>query len=80
MLLERGMTKQALAAYEGVLKKEPNRLVAYVGAAKAAAKSGDVDKAKQYTAKVLALTKDADTKRAEISELRGMVGKLASAN
>jgi len=80
MLLESGMTKEALAAYEAVLKKEPNRLAAYVGAAKAAAKSGDVDKAKQYTAKVLALTKDADTKRAEISELRGMVGKLASAN
>jgi hypothetical protein len=80
MLLERGITKEALAAYEAVLKKEPNRLAAYVGAAKAAAKSGEVEKAKQYTGKVLALTKDADTKRAEISELRGMVGKLASAS
>src|SRR5262249_33811111 len=79
MLLDRGMTKEALAAYEAVLKKEPNRLAAYVGAAKASAKGGEAAKAKQYTAKVLTLTKDADTKRPEISELRGMVGRFASA-
>ena len=41
MLLERGMAKEALAAFEAMLKKEPNRLGAYVGAAKAAEKSGD---------------------------------------
>ena len=80
MLLERGVPAEALTAYEAVLKKEPNRLATYVGAAKAAAKSGEVEKAKQYTGKVLALTKDADTKRAEILELRGMMGKLASAS
>ena len=34
MLLERGMAKEALAAFEATLKKEPNRLGAYVGAAK----------------------------------------------
>ena len=33
MLLERGMPKEALAAFEATLKKEPNRLGAYVGAA-----------------------------------------------
>ena len=38
MLLERGMAKEALAAFEATLKKEPNRLGAYVGAAKAAEK------------------------------------------
>ena len=42
MLLERGMAKEALAAFEATLKKEPNRLGAYVGAAKAAEKAGDV--------------------------------------
>src|SRR5437667_3522585 len=31
MLLDRGMAKEALAAYEAVFKKEPNRLAAYVG-------------------------------------------------
>jgi hypothetical protein len=70
MLLDRGMAKEALAAYEAVLKKEPNRLAATVGAASAAAKAGDAAKAKQYTAKVLALTKEADTQRPEVTELR----------
>ncbi len=41
MLLESGMPKEALAAFEATLKKEPNRLGAYVGAAKAAEKAGD---------------------------------------
>jgi len=77
MLLDRGMAKEALAAYEAVFGKEPNRLATYVGAAKAAAKLGDAAKAKQYTAKVMSLTKDADTQRPEVMELRA--SKSASA-
>ena len=38
MLLERGMAKEALAAFEATLKKEPHRLGATLGAAKAAEK------------------------------------------
>jgi tetratricopeptide (TPR) repeat protein len=71
MLLERGKAKEALVAYEAVLKKEPNRLAATVGAANAATKAGEADKAKQHTAKVFALTKEADTQRPEVTELRG---------
>ena len=70
MLLYRGMAKEALAAYEAVLKKEPNRLATYVGAAKAAIKLGDANKTNQYAAKVMALTKNADTERPEATELR----------
>ena len=70
MLLDRGMGKEALVAYEAVLAKEPNRLATYVGAVNAATKAGDAEKAKQYTAKVMALTKDADTQRPEVMELR----------
>ena len=40
MLLERGMAKEALAAFEATLKKEPHRLGATIGAAKAAEKVG----------------------------------------
>src|SRR5215475_3268078 len=76
MLLDRGMAKEALAAYEAVLKKEPNRLAAYVGAAKSASKAGETTKAKQYTAKVISLTENADTVRPEVTELRA--GKLTS--
>jgi hypothetical protein len=76
MLLDRDMTKEALTAYEAVLAKEPNRLATYVGAAKAATKLGNRQKAKQYTAKVMALTKDADSQRPELMALRS--GKSAS--
>jgi tetratricopeptide (TPR) repeat protein len=76
MLLDRDMTKEALTAYEAVLAKEPNRLATYVGAAKAATKLGNREKAKQYTAKVMALTKDADSQRPELMALRS--GKSAS--
>ncbi|WP_292529728.1 hypothetical protein [Methylocystis sp.] len=79
MLLERGMAKEALAAYESVIKKEPNRLGAYIGAVKASAKEGEAAKGKQYMARVFALTKDADTKRPEVIELRAIKSKPAPA-
>lgn len=72
MLLDRGMAKEALAAFEATLNKEPNRLAAYVGAAKSAMKVGDAVKAKQYRAKVMALTKAADTSRPEVEELKAL--------
>ena len=73
MLLERGMAKEALAAFEAVLKKEPNRLGAYAGAAKAAAKSGDREKARQYSEKVVTIAANADKARAEVSDARALL-------
>ena len=60
MLLERGMAKEALAAFEATLKKEPHRLGATLGAAKAAEKAGDAAKARQHYAAAVALTENAD--------------------
>ena len=70
MLLERGMAKEALAAFEATLKKEPNRLAAYVGAAKAAEKSGDSAKARAYYGKVIAIAGDADKTRTDVADAR----------
>jgi hypothetical protein len=56
MLLEDGNASDALAAFEATLKKEPNRLAASAGAAKAAEKIGDAAKTKEYRAKVRDLT------------------------
>jgi hypothetical protein len=70
MLLESGMAGEALAAFEATLKKEPNRLGAYVGAATAADKSGDRAKAREYYAKVVAIASDADEARAEVGAAR----------
>jgi tetratricopeptide (TPR) repeat protein len=70
MLLERGMAKEALAAFEATLKKEPNRLEAYVGAANAAEKSGDPVKARAYYEKVVTIASAADNTRTEIVDAR----------
>jgi tetratricopeptide (TPR) repeat protein len=70
MLLERGMPNEALAAFEATLKKEPNRLGAYVGAAKAAEKAGDSGKARTYYEKVVAIAADADKTRTDVTDAR----------
>ncbi len=75
MLLDRGMAKEALAAFEATLKKEPNRLGAYVGAAKAAEKSGDKAKAQQYYKKVVAIAGGADQSRTEVTDARAYLKK-----
>jgi tetratricopeptide (TPR) repeat protein len=73
MLMERGMAREALAAFEATLKKEPRRLGATLGAAHAAEKSGDTIKVRQYFAAAVALAEKADPIRAEIAAARKVV-------
>jgi tetratricopeptide (TPR) repeat protein len=73
MLVERGMAPEALAAFEATLKKEPNRLGAYIGAAKAAEKFGDSAKAREYYGKVVTIAADADKTRTEVTDARAHV-------
>jgi len=75
LLLERGKAVEALAAFEATLKKEPNRLAACVGAAKAAEKAGDTAKAEEYYKKVVAIAGDADKSRIEVGEARAFLTK-----
>jgi tetratricopeptide (TPR) repeat protein len=75
MLLESGKPKEALAAFEATLKKEPNRLGAYVGAAKAAEKAGDNAKAQEYYKKVITIAGDADKSRTDVSDARAFLTK-----
>ena len=63
MLLDRGMAKEALAAFEATKAKEPNRFHGYAGAAKAADKLGDKAAARKNYQKLVALTANADTER-----------------
>jgi hypothetical protein len=76
MLLESGNAKEALAAFEATLKKEPNRLGAYAGAATAAEKSGDKAKARDYYEKVVAIADGADNSRTEVADARAYLRKL----
>jgi Tfp pilus assembly protein PilF len=48
MLLAQGRPKEALAAFEATLAKEPSRYNAVAGAAKAAEAAGDKAQAKSY--------------------------------
>jgi tetratricopeptide (TPR) repeat protein len=75
MLLESGNAKDALAAFEATLKKEPNRLAAYVGAAKAAENAGDTARAQAYYEKIVAIADDADKTRSEIADARAFLTK-----
>lgn len=76
MLLQAGKPADALAAFEAVMHKEPNRLNATLGAAEAALATGDTAKAKQYFAAAAALASDPSANRPEIVKARAF---LASA-
>jgi hypothetical protein len=75
MLLEQGMAREALAAFEGTLKKAPNRLGAAIGASKAAEKADGVVRARQRYAAVVALTADADRVRPEVPHTRAFMAR-----
>src|SRR5262249_43158599 len=75
MLLASGMARQALAAFEAVLQKEPRRLGATLGAARAAVALGDPVKARQHYEQAVALTDGADPVRPEIAEARAYLTK-----
>jgi hypothetical protein len=70
MLLESGNAKDALTAFEATLKKEPNRLGAYVGAARAAAQLGDTAKARQNFGKVIEQAGNEGNTRTEVADAR----------
>jgi hypothetical protein len=67
MLLDRGMAKEALGAFEATKAKEPNRFQAYAGAAMAADKLGDKAATRHNYQQLVALTANADTERAEVA-------------
>lgn len=70
MLLERGLEKEALAAFETTMAKEPNRFRAIAGAAEAAHRLGDKPQARKYAEMLLALARDSDGRRPEIELAR----------
>jgi len=70
MLLEAGKPKDALAAFELTMKKEPNRFRGIAGAARAAEQSGDKTKAAAYSKKLLEVAKTADTERVELVQAK----------
>ncbi len=75
MLLERGMVKEALAAFEASKAKEPNRFRGYAGAAKAAEKLGDRAATKANYEKLIKLLGQPQSDRAEVKAAYQFLGK-----
>jgi tetratricopeptide (TPR) repeat protein len=75
MLFERGMVKEALAAFEATKAKEPNRFRGYAGAARAAEKLGDRAVAKANYEKLIKLLAQPQSERAEVKAAYAFLGK-----
>ena len=75
MLLERGMARDALAAFEATLVEGAEPVQRLAGAAKAAEKLGDTAKARQYSAKAVALADDAEAGRPDVAYARALLAK-----
>jgi hypothetical protein len=73
MLLERGMAKEALAAYQATMAKEPNRFNGFLGAAQAAVALGDKATARADYEKLIALTADSNSERPALAAARAYV-------
>jgi tetratricopeptide (TPR) repeat protein len=70
MLLELKQPAAALKEFEQSQVREPNRLRGYVGAGAAAEAAGDRDKARAHYAKLVELTRDADTALPEVTRAK----------
>lgn len=75
MLIELKQPDKAVVEFEMTLRTAPNRFNALSGAARAAKLSGDIEKAKSYSAKLLALCDHADGDRPELDEARLVVAQ-----
>jgi tetratricopeptide (TPR) repeat protein len=75
MLLELNQPALALKEFEASMAKEPNRFRGLYGAAKAAALSGDREKARAHYGKLLALCSHADADRTELKEAKSFLAK-----
>jgi hypothetical protein len=75
LLLETGQAASALREFEAALKENPNRYRGLYGAARAAEAAGDQEKASMYFAKLVALSKNADTDRPELARATAFLAK-----
>ncbi len=76
LLLEMGQAAPALREYQTALKATPNRYRGFHGAARAAEASGDRRTAADYYAKLVALSKNADSARPELVRAKAYLAAL----
>jgi tetratricopeptide (TPR) repeat protein len=76
LFLEMGQPAAALKEYETALKDSPNRYRGFWGAARAADAAGDRPKATAYFAKLVELSRNADTERQEIRAAKASLKEM----
>jgi hypothetical protein len=75
VLMEMGDPQRALKEYEADLKTHPNRFNGLYGAALAAEKSGDVNKARQYYEQLLTVTEGLGVTRPQLARAKSYLAK-----
>lgn len=75
LLLEHKQPAAALVEFETSLRSTPNRFNGLYGAARAAKLAGNRKKARAYYAKLVVLSRQADSRRAEIDEARKFLAR-----
>jgi len=75
LLLETGQAAPALREYEAANKAYPNRFRGIYGAARAAEAAGDRQKARAHFAKLVELTKNADSVRPEFTRAKAYLAQ-----
>ena len=75
LLLDLGRPAEALREFEASQQREPNRLRAYYGAARAAELSGDTAKAKLQYGQLVTLAAQADSERPEVTRAKAFLSK-----
>jgi tetratricopeptide (TPR) repeat protein len=75
LLLQLNQPAQALKEFEASFKAAPNRFRGFYGAAKAAERLGEKDKARTYYEKLVELCRQADGERPEVKEAKAFLAK-----
>src|SRR6266851_6532267 len=75
MLLELKQPALALTEFEASQAREPNRFRGYYGAARAAEAAGDRQKARAHFAKLVDLSRNADSVRPELARAKAYLGQ-----
>ena len=70
MLLEVKRPAEALSEFEATLRDAPNRFRSLYGAARAAGRAGEVERASEHYSKLVEVCRLADTERAELREAK----------
>lgn len=78
ILLEVGKAEEAGRQFQASLLRMPNRTASLLGAARAAAKTGDREAARRHYATLAEIWKDADPTLAELAEVRAYLSEASA--